>query len=156
MKGQFESMGLAIIVLLVTMGIVLFVVFGNDKPLDAAERYEKEQLAQNTVDAMLSTHVGTQDCSLDFTDLIEDVALRGRNPCGNSLELMDDMATTILTKTLEERGEPYQFTVMEGDTMLYNKSTCDASTTENNKPGMQPIPLYPTGRVVEVTLWICL
>jgi hypothetical protein len=160
MKAQFEAMGLAVIVVLVSVGMLLVVYFSFDSTESLSQRYENEQLSQNVIEAMLKTSI--KDCSLTVADTIEDIGIYNRNPCGDSKERLKEAADTILNETLDARGRSYYFVVREADannlpteTVYYTGGNCDVSSASTDGAGHQPLRLYPSPKTVIVALWIC-
>ena len=79
-KSQAEIVGLAIIVLLITMGLLFFVKFGIlDKKDDIKGSFIDSELANNMVDVLLKT---TTDCKgSSVTDLFQDYAAFNKIDC---------------------------------------------------------------------------
>lgn len=158
MRAQFEAMGLAFIVILVSLGMFLLILFSFNDQGDAPLRYEHQQLAQNMVDALLKTTL--EGCTSDYAAVIEDEMLYQQDICGEeSLTVMRGAAATVLGATLEKRDMPYNFTIREqganaGDNVL-SMGTCDTATSDTFAPGRQLLRLYPSPATVEVILWLC-
>lgn len=159
-RGQFEAMGLAVVVVLVSIGMFMFIFLNLGSRPDFAERYNREQLSQNTIDAMLKTTV--QGCQgVTVQNLIEDASILHRNPCKDpegrdSKALLQNISITIIEQVLETRGMHSKFSinVTDGEQLvLYD--TCDGTETENDRTGYQPLPLYPTDKQADIELTIC-
>jgi hypothetical protein len=154
MKAQFEAMGLAVIVILISLGMVFLLLFSSDEKSQAPQQYEEQQTAQSVIDAMLQTNI--EDCDLNVAEIIEDAMIRNRNPCGDSYQVLDNAAGIMLNDTLEKRGVYYNFTVQEeGNDIFYSKGNCDAVRSDHFAPGVQTLSLYPTTKVAKVTLTLC-
>jgi hypothetical protein len=157
LKGQFEAMGLAVIVLLVSLGMIFLLYFSFDDDSDVVERYGNEQTAQNVVNAMLDTTA--ENCQLDIADLIEDSVVWQRNPCGDSLMKVREARTRILDETLTRRDINYNFTILRQDgtsaTYIDSVSTCNARQTQNDAPGRRTLTFYPAPQKAIVILYIC-
>ncbi len=112
-KSQMEIMGLAIVVLLITIGM-LFVVKINigKKPAEFKAEFTSKQLAQNTVTAFLSTN--TSDCSgMSITELLQD-CVQSQTDCDNgevSCLYVKNAASEIFEKTLDTWKADYYFSV---------------------------------------------
>jgi len=114
-KGQMEIMGLAIVVLLVSMSLIfaVFAVFFKE-PKDFKGSFTQAQMASNMLNTFLKTK--SADCSdLTMTELLQNCA---QNPSGpsitcengmNSCEYAEDTASTIFSKTLDEWKVNYEF-----------------------------------------------
>ncbi len=159
-RAQFEAMGLAIIVVLISLGLLVVLLFSVREETDAPERYRDQQLAQNIVDALLATSV--KDCPIDIADLIEDVVTTNRNPCNvPSEELLKSIVGTILSETLEKQDYHYAFLIREdvdGATpILEIKKSCEPGLPEQEteEPGNQPITVYPTVQTYMILLYLC-
>jgi hypothetical protein len=158
MKAQFEAMGLAVIVVLISMGMLFMLFFSFDKETDVTERFGREQTAQNVVNALLDTSV--EGCPLDFNGLIEDAVVWQRNPCGDSKEKIEEVANAILTPTLKDRSIPYEFTITQQSQNTISNvidpiSTCTPLLRQRDKPGRRMLSFYPSPQKATVTLSLC-
>lgn len=158
MKAQFEAMGLAVIVLLVSLGMLFLLYFSFDDDTDVTERYNREQQSQNIINALLDTSV--QDCRLDYADLIEDAVVWEQHPCGNSTQKLKEVADTILAETLTRRATQYDFSIVKQHgtsepEVIYRNSTCTFRQTERDTAGVRTLTFYPAPQKAVVTLSIC-
>jgi len=157
MKAQFEAMGLAVIVVLVSLGMIFLLYFSFDEDADVVERYGNEQLAQNVVNAMLDTNAA--ECDLDVADLLEDVTVWKRNPCGDSLQKIQEARNAVLEATLGRRNIAYNFTVLRHDgsvvEVLDEKITCSFLQNQRDTPGRRTLTFYPAPQKATVILSIC-
>lgn len=111
MKAQMEIMGLAVIVVLVTVGLFLFVSFTLNKPKPTIDTtYQYDQLSASFVDAFLRTNV--PGCPLRLGELMRDCELNNQ-ACGGyaSCTLVEQVSERILNDTLLKRGVAYIFNV---------------------------------------------
>src|SRR3989344_1214785 len=112
-------MGLAVIVVLISLGFFLIVQFMISSSAErATDEFTRETLAENTVRAMVLT---TTTChEMDMTRLIQDCASVEEIDChgSTSCEFVEDVADELLRKTLEARGKDYEFTIVSGDRQL--------------------------------------
>ncbi len=157
-KGQFEAMGLAMIVVLVSLGMFLMLFFTlNDKKGDFVGRFDSEQLGQNTIDALLKTNIADPACAAsDVADIIEDVVVLQRNPCSRpSDEILKEIVETILAETLTNDDIPYAFTITADNTLILKSGACDVSQYQIDRPGEQTLTLFPSLTKVRIELSIC-
>ncbi|MBI4153359.1 hypothetical protein HY497_02450 [Candidatus Woesearchaeota archaeon] len=123
-RGQLEIMGLAVIVVLISLGfflIVQFMITSSGEP--ANDQFARQTLAQNTINAMMLT---TTTChNLDLTKLIQDCASVQDVRCNGltSCAFVEDVADELLSKTLKAWGNDYEFTIVSGDRQLFNPIT---------------------------------
>ena len=114
-------MGLAVIVVLISLGFFLIVQFMIASSGEATnDQFARKTLAQNTVNAMMLT---TTTChNLDMTKLIKDCARAREISCNgiNSCAFVEDIADEILSKTLKVWGNDYEFAIVSGDRQLFN------------------------------------
>ncbi|MDD5086794.1 MAG: hypothetical protein PHV16_03500 [Candidatus Nanoarchaeia archaeon] len=113
-KSQAEIVGLVIIVLLITVGLLFFVRFVVLKPNSDAKRdYVDSELASNMINVLLKT---TTDCKKStMSDLFRDCAGFNRIDCdddgnrGDSREKIEEVIEEIFNNTLEKWEKPYHF-----------------------------------------------
>jgi len=81
-KSQMEIMGLAIIVVLLTLGVLFVVQFVVLKePSDVKKTFTKTQMAANMLNSILKTN--SKDCyDNTMTQLLQDCADNNENPAG--------------------------------------------------------------------------
>jgi len=157
-KAQFEAMGLAVVVVLISLGMFILLFFSLRSPTDFVNRYYYEELGQNTIEAVLISNVEppTGTCQSTFSDLIQDVAVRHTDSCGApSAELLQAGLDKVLTATLEQKGLRYKFTIVDADnTKYYERGACDITKEQHDTPGMESLPFFPV-TIVNVTLYVC-
>lgn len=109
-KSQAEIVGLVIIVLLITIGLLFVVKFVVLKePSDVKKTFVHSELASNMINVLLKT---TTECKgSSVTELFQDCAAFKRITCGgvDSCEKVNDTIGIILTNTLEEWNKQYEF-----------------------------------------------
>ena len=114
-------MGLAVIVVLISLGFFLIVQFMIASSGEATnDQFARRTLAQNTVNAMVLT---TTTCrEIDMTELIQDCASVQEINCQgiDSCAFVEDVADEILSKTLKAWGRDYEFTIVSGSRQLFN------------------------------------
>ena len=119
-KSQMEIMGLAIIIILLTLGILFVVQFVVLKePSDIKKTFTKSQMAANMLNSILKTN--SKDCySNTITQLLQDCANYNENPAGlmicennnNSCEYANSTISYIFDNTLAEWGnQSFYFSV---------------------------------------------
>lgn len=150
-------MGLAVIVVLISLGMFFMLFFSLKGNTDFPARYDREQTTQNFVDAFIKTNV--ENCGATIDDIILDMINR-QNPCRSARtpeEILGNASKYMLEHTFAD-AVPYEFSITvsgEADPRVFF-STCPATATLRDKPGIQDIPLLPTTRVATVQLVWCL
>jgi len=156
-KAQMEILGLAVIIILITL-VGLFVVrFVILKPVEIKTSYTMKTLAVDTVTAMLRTNTGCYGESIK--DLLMDCAEHspdGSIQCdgGKSCNYVNNRIEEILNKTLNKWNKNYIFSASQTD-IYFENGNC---TKILMKPGgkresaVQPLPTYPP---MEVRLDVC-
>ncbi len=153
-KSQAEIVGLAIIVILITMGLLFFVKFGIlDKKDDIKGSFIDSELANKMGDVLLKTTTNCKESSV--TELFQDYAAFNRIDCDgmNSCEKLNETIDIIFSKTLEEWKKSYEFKAYRGSEKIMEKSygNCNRYSTRN-----QETYVVPTARGnLLITLDIC-
>lgn len=133
-KGQTEVMGLVIIVILVTIGIIftLTQVFKSDE-IEIKESFQKSQLSANLLNSISSTHT---TCDYTMKSLMQDCVTKLRIKCIinqtelDSCQYINYAFNKILNSTLDKWDYDYIFLVTHGDKRLYEKTfQCDEYET---------------------------
>ena len=173
-KGQMEIMGLAIIVILISVVMLFAIRFVIlREPAEYKKEYTQTELASNMLSTLLKT---TSDCrGLSFTEIYQD--------CGNhhddedfqfecstdigSCEYIKGKTGIILDSTLKGWNMGYKFIVRlndDTDPLTYDYGGVSSSTMsweEGGCPGVKkhkiyPIPIDASGsNILYVTLDIC-
>lgn len=140
-KSQAEIVGLAIIVILITIGLLFFVKFGIlDKKDDVKSSFIDSELANNMVDVLLKT---TTDCKgSDIGDLLQDCTTFERFDCDgmNSCEKLNKTIDIIFGKTLKKWKKPYEFKAYRGSDIEIKKSYGNYNRNSAKKQGIAVIP----------------
>jgi len=112
-KSQAEIVGLVIIVLLVTIGLLLYVKFVVLKPESNTKlSYVDSELASNMINVLLKT---TTDCKKSsVTELLQDCAGFKRIDCDNdgkedSCDKIKEVSDIVFSNTLEKWKKSYSF-----------------------------------------------
>jgi hypothetical protein len=113
-RSQMEIMGLAIVVILFTIGM-LFVVKLNigKKPTGYKAEFTREQLVSNTLNALLNSNA--RDCSgMSISELLQDCGqVNPQVYCNGvvSCQYVKNTAEEIFSKTLDKWNYKYHFLV---------------------------------------------
>ena len=154
-KAQTETMGLAIIVVLVSVIMLFAIKFSVFKePSETKKDYTHGEIASNLLGAMLKTTV--QNCKgYSVTELLQDCGSKKSIDCedgfADSCDTVGNVIQTIFHETLEAWNKDYYFKAV---------SSLDANpilTEGNNCPGekrlrVYPIPLNPGTLVLELSI----
>jgi len=157
-KGQLEIMGLAIVVLLISLAFLFVIQFTitNSKE-EPQQLFARKQLAHNT----LSTMVSTTTACLDLTvkDLIQDcMDIIQEYDCNDdgrpdSCATAEEVITTILDQTLKEWQKNYFFYIQLGqnEEMQIQNGECPGSKDQ----GVAFIPTRGGRSQITATLEVC-
>jgi len=161
-KGQFEILGLAIVVILVSLAVLFilrFVVL--EKPTEYKKEFSQSELAANVISTMLKT--ANPGChNLKFSELFQNCAEDPVNPsiqcsithnsCGYLSAALDD----LFRDSLEEWNTPFYFksqTNRFGESPIIEKGN---QCPGEKKSKQFPIPVDPSGStILYITLDIC-
>ena len=122
-KAQMEMMGLVVIVVLVSIGMLFYISFkintSQQPSTEPQEEYTDKQLATNYLQAALKT---TSECKdLNVQQLLQDCALFKNIDCvrGNSCFFVNETLDEINNKTLESWNQGYHFKIWHRDKLLF-------------------------------------
>jgi len=146
-KTQMEILGLAMIMLFLSFGLLFVVRFVvMTKPVDVKKSYLHTEMAQNMLTAMMKTTTGCKGTSLQ--DLLEDCGKYREIDCDNDPSTEDSCryanATIdmMLNNTLRKWNKIHEFNVSIGDdTLLFFEY--GNSTNLDRERKINLIPLYP-------------
>jgi len=154
-KSQMEIMGLVIIIILVSIGMLLTIQFVVKKqPEDIRKTFTHEQLAANTVYALLRTTTDCKDRSL--ASLIQDCSSNRPNGLINcregklSCEYAEDVISSVLNSTLEKWNKDYYFTIKSGTLSIIALG----SQCPNAKTSSLPCCPIPTGIIAKLDICV--
>jgi len=151
-KGQFEIMGLAFIMILITMGI-LFGLYVMSRPEPQLARdFSQSQLASNWLNAYKG--MSTSCHGADVTRLIQDCAASGQIDCQGktSCQFLKGVTLDITNRTLGDWNRLYNLSFSgptnPGDLVgsLEAIGTANSACRGNIQRDEQPIPT-PAGPV---------
>jgi hypothetical protein len=165
-KGQIEMFGLAVIVILISIGFFIFVSFkSNQKPENVQKEFTTDKMADDFVLSILQVSVA--ECpQFSINDLIIDCVRDNRLECGfvKSCYALNRSINIMLNKTFEVQGRKFRF-YSEGikyhdglqmhnyELLNITKGGCGI-TSNQGRAGRAIISTYP-GPTVKLYLNIC-
>lgn len=155
-KGQMEILGLAIVVILLTLGVLFFIRFAlSEKPSELKQSYEQTEMASNMINTML--RLDTECRGKSMTELMQSCASTIEINCGNGVmacEYLDNVVDEIMANTLESWGLEYQFSVWieDGEYLVDKISSAEACQGEKESKSFF-IPLQTT--TISLKLDLC-
>ncbi len=153
-KGQMEIMGLAIIVILISLGLLFAVQWLlKAPPTQQTQRAKQSVLAANFLSTMLGT---TTECNKrTVRDLLQDCALtQGATMCADqtSCEYVNQVMGSVFNSTMKKWNADYYFHTT-GSTSTESIKFGKACT--GSKEGKEhPLPISP-GFEIKLYLDIC-
>lgn len=157
-KGQLEIMGLAIVVILISL-IVLFVVrfIVLREPKDYRKEYTEFDISYSFVNTLMNTN--SPDCyDLSFTELFKDCKSARVVNCGgdSSCDYLEEILPDILNKTLGVQSINYEFIAYrnndEADTLI-GKIVGGGGCPTYRRAAPQPISVG--GQIIQLNLYVC-
>ena len=158
-KGQLEMMGLAVVVILISIAMLFAIRFVVLKePAQYKKEYTNTQLAANMLSALLRTTIN--ECTdLEFRELYKDCAKsypdRGSITCDTSEDscgYIKRKTGEILNSTLGKWHKDFEFNARTNAYSVFRIGGC----TGAKKSKAFPTPVDPSGAVtLYVTLDIC-
>lgn len=159
-RAQFEIMGLAIVVVIATIGIFFLLSFsiGNEDPQDSTDQFTDEQFTQNVIDALMKTSM--EGCeTYTIADIIyyhvtgrgEPGSPRPGTRCAEAVdegqigsfseleERMKFIEEDILEETMNDfRGTPYHFQLRSPECEETDVYGQDCDTVSYSSQGCDP------------------
>lgn len=163
-KAQFEILGLAIAVVLVSV-IVLFLVSLSigDSQEDLTSVFQQDQFTQNLLDAYLkASHPACPDRSA-ARYFVWNVTGAGSAQCRDPAT-WDELNRTLDTAITQYIGRDYNFTVREkpcddpfacNTPIAITSGNCNPETQGSSRAGRQTLTKHPRQGNIEITLWLC-
>lgn len=164
-RGQTEIMGLAVIVLLISIGLLFVFRFMNSETKSQLKQeFVDTKLASNMLSVILRT---TLDCKqIEVKNLYQDCAegISHIDYCGSSDPCLtaNNVVSEIFEKTLERWNKAYRFTVKIGSgpspeitTMTHLDCTPDNIGIKFNKLESETYPIPTDSGTLLIKLDIC-
>jgi hypothetical protein len=163
-KGQAEVIGLVIIVIMITLGMLFLVRFALDENPEK-KIFTRKGLAYSSMSAVLKTQVVCDDPSGEQIlyvgqHLIEDCAQNSVQFSCSGMDSCDFLAQEIeimLNETLGEWHKEYLFkSILLGEAEPLIEVSRGNCATARNRDSSGLFPLYVNGRgLIENSLFIC-
>ena len=164
-KSQMEAFGLAVIVVLITIGFFIFISLRNQNPNpDIKKDYIVDQTSTNFINSIVNVNVEEcYDNGYTISDLLKDCAIKEQIKCEeytDACKLVNDTITTIFNRTLIKENYRFRF-YTEG--LNINDSHIEINISRGpcgdeeakGMVGTLPISLYPVPRDIFINLGIC-
>jgi hypothetical protein len=168
-KSQMEIMGLLVIIILLSVGMLFTVNYIiNKKPSTVEKKFAESQMASNILSAILKTSTPQNEndplyCSkVDFTELLQDCAKFQTIMCnsGTSCQYANKNIADMLNKTLGKYNKAYRLRAWKvGDeknpVMKIENLNCNENNIGSDKlysrrePKLSPVPLNPGTLMVQ-------
>ncbi len=153
-RAQMEIMGLAIIIILVSLGLLFAVQWMLKAPKEGVQRAKESVLAANFLNTMLGT---TTDCSQrTVRELLQDCALTGGvTQCAgqSSCAYVQQVMGAMFERTFGQWGTKYHFS-MSGAAPIEQLSFDTRPCSGEREQKSHPLPVRP-GFEITLTLEIC-
>jgi len=136
-RGQMEIMGLAIVMILITMGILFAVTVMRKPGSDFKKEYKQKTIATTYLDSLLGTNTLCHKAT--FRELIQDCAQSAQIQCEtqNSCEYVRENTQALFDATFGVRKQKYNL-VLEGPGVVSEVGTSTPCPGELT-PGIQYI-----------------
>jgi len=154
-KGQMEIMGLAIIIILVSLGLLFAVQWMLKQPaIKPVQRAKQAVVAANFLSAALGV---TTECNeRTVRELLQDCALTGGvTKCGpeTSCAFVDGKLKDLFNATLDEWGQEYYF-IIRGPAAVQRIEFNEPCPGEREQK-IHPLPVGTGGIRIELVLEMC-
>jgi len=159
-KAQTEAIGLAVIVILISLAIIFALAFSLRQKPTIKETYLKAQLASNTLNALLKSDVECYDTAgnpYSMSDLIQDCIVywnqrQNQINCSGtpSQDFVQEKIDSLLSETLKEWKKSYNLTIGIGEQVYF-------SFANGDQKGSKEVETYPLNTfkgIVLITLEI--
>lgn len=119
-KGQLEIMGLVLVVVLVSLGMLFLLKFVVFKPVgEERATFTRSQLATNTLDALIKTETECEGRTIE--ELINDcIGFQQYDDCNGlgSCNFLDEKISFIFEETLVKWQKHYNFQVSKSQVTM--------------------------------------
>lgn len=160
-------MGLAIAVVIVSVGILFLVSLSlNQPPDDSASVFQQDQFTQNVLDAYLKT--SNPDCPARSVAryFVWNVTQAGDRDCRDpeTWNRTGGLNETLHTAVQNYIGREYRFEVRSevcaeiygpGCDVVMESGTCRPQEESTGRAGRQTLTKHPQEGSVEIILWLC-
>jgi len=136
-KSQMEILGIAIVVVLATLGLLFIVSYSITKPKTIKQEFTTSATVENLLTTLMAT---TTECNgLDYADVLKGCAT-GTVECGiskSACQYANEIATAILENSLKVWGKSYYFKAFETDEKIV---ISDGECVDNTNGACKVIP----------------
>jgi hypothetical protein len=152
MKGQVEIMGLAMIIILLSLGMLFVVKFVVTRETSTVGKdYTQNKVAANLMNAMLKSStdcLGTGVREPSMTELMQDCMTSNQIMCNKttSRQKLEESLSLIFNSTLHQWRKNYQFNItntLNPTKISMQDLNFSANCAENKETELYPIPLHP-------------
>lgn len=165
-RGQTETVGLLLIVILISFMMIFAMRSCSEPPKNYAGEYMRRDLASSVVGAILNSHSGCTDDTLMSKILIdcaghvssggsdEIICTGGQRTCQYASLVLQEMLDGTLGRWT---GIEYEFRVQSPDNAEISGLTIrspDARARQDIDPFIQPLPVDNSGRTMTIILCI--
>ncbi len=156
-KSQMEILGLAVVIVLILLGFLLYLRFGMNGNNADFEEFADPKMAASTLNAMLKTTVSCDSKKYSITELLQDCYNWKMVYCGgqDSCTFAENSLGIMLDTSLKQWGKGYWFLATAGtvnEITLHEPISCTRLSRQRN-PALQPIPIM--SGILNVSLGIC-
>jgi hypothetical protein len=160
-KSQVEIMGVAVIVLLISVALLFIISFKTNQAANTPNpvvSYSNDQLGTNFLSAALKTNVCP---AYKLEDLISACGKGAEQACtepgpGVPCNDANEAITAMLEKSLDDWNVPYIFSIQYPDTTKnFERHYECAANQQRYRSAEFYIPLYQTGQTIIVSLTVC-
>lgn len=152
-KAQIEIMGLIVIVILLTLGMVFTISLKADQPKKEIKKtFNDDQLSSNFILAFLETSTGCRSYNMEH--MIQDCAVENNTPCDGltSCKYLNKTLKTFLGKTLDVWGTKYALKIEGMALEIKFNSSCGPDDDKDTT--FQPVSISRYGYFDTATIWL--
>jgi len=161
-RGQFEMLGLAVIVVFIALGMFFLTQFSlfQSKP-STVQNARTTEIASDFVNSLLNSNAGC-DGTATFTTLIDDLEAPDLSPlsCGGKsgidlVEYFNESINSLLNQTMTKWGYKYEFSVLFPQNSYLRDIVINQECSSNLQ--RQPASYQFRGDygIIQVTMTIC-